>query len=66
MRGASLAAMVTSLHGRAGKTFLARALADYLSCPMISDQLDREHGFDLGLPSDAVNRRKLSSSSGAC
>lgn len=47
MTGASLAAIVTSLHGRSGKTLLARALVDYF---MLSG--GTPHVFD----TDAVER----------
>jgi hypothetical protein len=57
MRGASLAAMITSLHGRTGKTLLARALIDYFvlsgSKPCIFDTDAIERGLYALFPNAA-------------
>jgi hypothetical protein len=57
MRGASLAAMITSLHGRTGKTLLARALVDYFILsggrPYIFDTDAVQRGLHVLFPSSA-------------
>ena len=57
MSGASLAAIVASLHGRCGKTLLARTLVDYFLLsggrPYIYDTDAVERGLHVLFPADA-------------